>query len=71
MAHADVYTMSASITHIAALSQFAAMGCGCFDIGVLQQSGWMLLRDLAVIAILSVPLVRVVAQTLREGGFGG
>jgi len=26
---------------------------------------------LAVIAILSVPLVRVVAQTLREGGFGG
>jgi hypothetical protein len=25
----------------------------------------------AVIAILSVPLVRVVAQTLREGGFGG
>jgi hypothetical protein len=26
---------------------------------------------LAVIAILSVPLIRVVAQTLREGGFGG
>jgi hypothetical protein len=26
---------------------------------------------LSVIAILSVPLVRVVAQTLREGGFGG
>src|SRR5216684_8929450 len=26
---------------------------------------------LVVIAILSVPLIRVVAQTLREGGFGG
>ncbi len=26
---------------------------------------------LAAIAILSVPLIRVVAQTLREGGFGG
>jgi hypothetical protein len=45
MAHADVYTMSASITHIAALSQLAAMDCSCFDIGVFQQSGRMLLRE--------------------------
>jgi DNA primase RepB-like protein len=37
--------MSASITRIAARNQLAAMGCACFDIGVLQQSGRMLLRE--------------------------
>ncbi len=45
MAHADVYTMSASITRIAARNQLAAMGCESFDIGVLQQRGRMLLRE--------------------------
>jgi len=37
--------MSASITRIAARNQLTAMGCACFDIGVLQESGRMLLRE--------------------------
>ncbi len=37
--------MSASITDIAARRQLAAMRCDAFDIGVLQQSGRMLLRE--------------------------
>jgi hypothetical protein len=37
--------MSASITRVAARNQLAAMGCACFDIGVLQESWRMLLRE--------------------------
>ena len=37
--------MSASITRIAARSQLAAMACERFEIGILQQSGRMLIRD--------------------------
>jgi hypothetical protein len=37
--------MGASITRITARSQLAAMGCESFDIGVLQESGRMLLRE--------------------------
>ena len=37
--------MSASLTRIAARKHLATMGCESFDIGVLQQSGRMLLRE--------------------------
>ena len=37
--------MSASISRIAVRNQLAAMRCDSFDIGVLQQSGRMLLRE--------------------------
>ena len=37
--------MSASITRVAARRQLAAMGCDYFDIGILQQTGRMLLRE--------------------------
>jgi len=51
--------MSASITRITVRKQLAAMACERFEIGILQQSGRMLIRH------------RVVAQTLKGGGFGG
>jgi len=45
MARAGVGTMSDSITRITARRQLAAMGSESFDIGVLRQSGRMLLRE--------------------------